>query len=35
MANLSFQFQHLGELDWINWQPDHAPGLGVIEATVI
>jgi hypothetical protein len=35
MANLSFQFQHLRKLVWINWKCRHAPGLSVIKAAVI
>ena len=35
MANLSFQFQRPGKLDWINFKRRQAPGLSVIEAAVI
>ena len=35
MANLSFQFQHLGKLDWIYAKRSNPPGLGVVKAAVI
>jgi hypothetical protein len=35
MANLSFQFQQSGKLDWVNCKGGHAPSLGVIKTAVI